>query len=73
MSNRPIKPGWYWIRRNAPNPVPQVCFWTGGSFLTINPSEPVLFPVDVAWCADKPLEVPLEFFDAGESLTPEAS
>jgi hypothetical protein len=63
MNTRPIRSGWYWVRRNAPNSVPQDCFWTGGHFLTINPSEPTLAPVDITWFSDGPLEVPHEFFD----------
>jgi hypothetical protein len=43
-------------------PVPEVYFWTGCRFISINPSEPNLLPSDLTWCSDAPLVVPQEFF-----------
>ena len=55
----PAKPGWYWILRTTEGSVPEVCFWTGASFLIITDS--ILKPEEVALCGDEPLKPPPDF------------
>jgi hypothetical protein len=70
MNTSPIKSGWYWVRRLSGDPVPEVCFWTGRRFLSIDPNYTALLPLDLTWCGDAPLQVPPEFFDVAECPLP---
>jgi len=56
----PVKHGWYWLRRLSAV-LPEVGYWTGQYFLTITPSQPMLYPKDVERCCDGPLEPPEEY------------
>ena len=59
----PEKPGWHWILKLGEGSVPEVVFWTGSSFLTINPTESSLKPEQIALCGVDRLEPPPDFFN----------
>jgi hypothetical protein len=58
MINPPNKSGWYWVLKLDYGSLPEVCFWTGRSFLTIHPNQPELHPDQIALCGDEPLRPP---------------
>jgi hypothetical protein len=58
MITPPKKAGWYWILRLEYGSVPEVCFWTGASFLSIHSTESALLPARIARCGDEPLIPP---------------